>query len=453
MEQNEYYETSAPCARTYTNAQKWLLLAALVIGIVFDRLIINRILNAGSVNEFAPYYGAFWLIYILAFYSLTWKTSSKKTDAWILLGAVALLFLRYAVYEQQYLGFINLLVIPCLLMLHCAAGVYDVQKGKETRYFGLFFAGWFIRPFSAFGHFVSALASALSGGKGSVSRKILLGLLAAVPVAAVVIALLINADEVMSFYGSKIFGDFNAAEFIIHSFIALIAAVLFYSFLYNAAWGKHELKQSGNRLRIDRVGASVVLIVLIIAYAVFAYVQFAYLFGLKGLPDGLTYSEYARKGFTELLWVAAINLIVFAAFVNCTESTPLFKALLFSLLGFTLVVLFSGIVRLLMYIGAYNLTMMRILPMWFMIFLVFAVLLCAVKLIEAKTKLVRILFISLLVWYIALNAVNLDAVIAKSIIANAPGGVVSENDKNYILYSLSSDADAVREQYREKLMP
>jgi hypothetical protein len=363
------------------------------------------------------------------------------------------LFLRYAVYRQQDLGIINLFVIPCLLMLHSAAAVYDVPKGNETRYFGLFFSGWFVRPFSAVHHSVLALSTVLRGGKGSVSRKVLTGLLASIPIAAVVIALLVNADSVLSFYGKKLIGDFNAAEFLWHAFLTIFTAMLFYSFLYNAAWGKHELKESVSRVKFDRVSVSVVLIVLISAYTVFTYIQFAYLFGSRGLPAGLTYSEYARKGFSELLWVAAINLLVYAVTASRTEKTVLVKTLLYTLLGFTLVILSSGIVRLVMYIKAYNLTMMRILPMWFMIWLIFTVMMCSLKLVFPKITLIRICFISLLAWYLVLNALNLDSIIAKSIIANAPGGVVSENDKSYIQNELSSDADEVREEYRELLKP
>jgi hypothetical protein len=393
MESVKYYENSPMPAKVYSLLQKWLLLFALIIGFAFDRLIVNNVGSTATVNGFAVYYGSFWLLYAAVFYFLTFRTSARKADAWILLGSVIFLLVRYAVYNEQYLGAVNLLVIPCILMLHSAAAVYDVPKGKEVRYFGLFFSGWFVRPFSAVHHCFLALSSALGGGKGSVSRKVLKGLLASVPIAAVVIALLVNADSVLSFYGKKLLGDFNAAEFLWHAFLTIVMSALFFSFIYNAAWGKHELKETAGRVMLDRVSVSAVLIVLIAAYALFTYIQFAYLFGSKGLPAGLTYSEYARKGFSELLWVAAINLLVYAVISSRTEKTILVKTLLYSLLGFTLVILFSGVVRLVMYIKAYNLTMMRILPMWFMIWLVFAVIMCAAKLAFPKILSNRIIYL------------------------------------------------------------
>ena len=48
-----------------------------------------------------------------------------------------------------------------------------------------------------------------------------------------------------------------------------------------------------------------------LVYLVFCVIQIVYLFMGKGsLPEGMTYSQYARQGFFQLLFVAVLNLVM-----------------------------------------------------------------------------------------------------------------------------------------------
>ena len=77
-------------------------------------------------------------------------------------------------------------------------------------------------------------------------------------------------------------------------------------------------------------GPGVVIGMLLLAYALFTYVQFGYLFG-GVLPVDLTYSEYAREGFGQFLAVTIINFTVLG--ISLAKSEPkrairVFQALL-----------------------------------------------------------------------------------------------------------------------------
>ena len=57
------------------------------------------------------------------------------------------------------------------------------------------------------------------------------------------------------------------------------------------------------------------LLVLCVVYLLFISMQAKYLFGAfwGALPEGFSYSEYARQGFFELCRVAAINIVILLA--------------------------------------------------------------------------------------------------------------------------------------------
>lgn len=107
---------------------------------------------------------------------------------------------------------------------------------------------------------------------------------------------------------------------------------------------------------------------LVALFTAFVAVQLAVLFGGHDHvldTAGLTYAEYARQGFWELLVAAALTLTVVGAAV-LVAGTPrrghriLLKALLGALCVLTLVVLASALHRLQLYEDAYGLTRLRL---------------------------------------------------------------------------------------------
>ena len=335
-------------------------------------------------------------------------------------------------------------------MLHAAVVNLDLPRGKEGGYFLAFFKGWFVWPFSALGKCFGAIASLFRTKRDGNLKKVLCGILIAVPLAVIVGALLLNADGVMNFYFKDAFRNLRFGEVFWHILLVLIVTLLFYSFLFNAAFSRKLTAAKEDGKRIPAVTLTVVLSVLLLLYAVFAYVQFAYLMGLRGLPAELTYSEYARQGFTELILVSIINLCVFGLCLARGEESKPLRGLMFALLAATLILLYSAAMRLILYTEAYGLTFRRLLPLWFMAFLLFVLLLCTVRLIKRKLHLVRIAAMGLVVWYLLLNVVNVDGLIAESILKKAQReGELSNQDYIYVMYHLSYDAEPVRKEYRD----
>jgi hypothetical protein len=104
-------------------------------------------------------------------------------------------------------------------------------------------------------------------------------------------------------------------------------------------------------------------------FLAFVAVQFAVLFGGRDRvlrTAGLTYAEYARSGFWQLLVVTALTFVVTGviwkvADVRTRRDSLLLRALLGALLCLTFVVLVSAVHRLRLYEEAFGLTRLRLL--------------------------------------------------------------------------------------------
>ena len=100
-------------------------------------------------------------------------------------------------------------------------------------------------------------------------------------------------------------------------------------------------------------------------YALFCAVQVRFLFaglltdGSIALPDGLTYSEYARSGFFQRLAVTTINVTLFGLVITLAPRTRMLNITLVALLALTAIILTSAALRLGLYINAYGLTWLR----------------------------------------------------------------------------------------------
>ena len=110
------------------------------------------------------------------------------------------------------------------------------------------------------------------------------------------------------------------------------------------------------------------LIVLDLLFAVFIAVQLAVLFGgyEKVLREtGLTYSQYARQGFWQLLLATLLTLLVIALALRWAprdgaRDRTLVRAVLGTLCLLTLVVVASALRRMDLYVDAYGFTRLRV---------------------------------------------------------------------------------------------
>ena len=115
--------------------------------------------------------------------------------------------------------------------------------------------------------------------------------------------------------------------------------------------------------RLTRLEWAAPLGALVALFAAFVALQLTALYGGHDhvlRTAGLTYAEYAREGFAQLLAAAALTLAVIAAAVRWTPAGRLRTALLGALCLLTLAVLASALTRLGLYMDAYGFTRLRL---------------------------------------------------------------------------------------------
>lgn len=380
--------------------QRWLLLGTLLIGVTFSWMW------PASVGAWS--YGLFWLVALGIYLAFSWRSVWKNRYALLLLGGTLVILIRYFFGREDGFDVFHIFLLPSLLMLLLVFVQEDPAPQREGVLIPAYFSGWFLKPFSAIGKAFSAAAS-LGGGKKRI-MPVVIGILVGVPLMGLVTVLLMYADAGMEALVDNLFGEMRFGSFFGHLVRTLIVALLFYSVYYNALWGERRRHAERKAANWPASTLGIVTCMLLIVYAAYAVVQFQYLFGAQ-LPAEQTYSAYAREGFWQLIMVSCINFALFGLAERYTVKTAAGTVLQVLLLVSTALLLGSAMMRMLLYIGVYGLTMKRVLTLWCMLYLALLLVLCAVRLKRTGMPLLRIAAGSLLYWYAALTLVPWERVI------------------------------------------
>jgi hypothetical protein len=306
-------------------------------------------------------------------------------------------------------------------------------------------------------------------GEGSASKvwPIVRGILIALPIVAIFAALLSSADLV---FGQRL-EDFielfrleKLPEYIFRLvYILVVAYALVGVFLHAASRSKDE-KLIGEEKRVvpaflGFTEAAIVLGSVAVLFSAFVFVQFQYFFGGQAniQIDGYTYSEYARRGFGELVTVAFFSLILILSAGSVTRRETEIQRRVFSGLGIgivtlVLVMLVSAFQRLVLYETAYGFSRLRSYTHVFILWL--ALLLVAVVVLEILHR-ERIFALAAVVaslgFALSLGIMNVDGFIVRQ---NVDRAVQGETFDVSYLASLSSDAvPALAAAYQTQTLP
>lgn len=220
----------------------------------------------------------------------------------------------------------------------------------------------------------NAEASASKGGTRRHFFPILRGLLLALPVVAVLAALLASADLVFAERLEGLLDIFKLDNLVEYLFRLGYVLVLTYAFAGLLAQslspkGSTEAPNPHEPWKARFLGSTETFIILGSVVALFVFflaIQFQYLFGGQAniTTAGFTYSDYARRGFFELVAVAILSLSLYLLLSTITRRTEsrqqtTFSGLSIVLIALVLVILVSALQRLLLYEQAYGFTRLR----------------------------------------------------------------------------------------------
>ncbi len=201
--------------------------------------------------------------------------------------------------------------------------------------------------------------------------------------------------------------------------------------------------------------SAIVLASVIFLFLVFVVIQFQYFFGGQANigVEGFTYSQYARRGFSELITVAGFSLLLILGLSTITRrenenQRRVHVGLNIAIVAEVMVMLFSAYQRLMLAIDWHGFSRLRLYPRIFMVWL--AILLVAIVILEVlrREKFFALAFVlASLGFAVSLTFANVDAATVTRNLERTKNG---KNLNVPHLASLSADAvPALAEGFRD----
>ena len=287
------------------------------------------------------------------------------------------------------------------------------------------------------------------GGRLRQLRGAALGGLLAFPLLVVFGGLFSSADAVFHDVVADLFKiDFGAVmgHIVLFSIFAVTSTGYLRGAMLRAA-PSHSLTDGDSKLTLGLIPVATALGLIDLLFLMFVVIQLRYLFGgaeLVATATGLTYAEYARRGFFELVTASGLVLPVLAGADwlvrnESREHQRSFRQLASVLLLLLAVVMASALARMRLYVGAFGLSEIRVYSTAFMLYLagVFAWFACTT--LRGQRR--RFAFGALIQGFVVLGGLHLlnpDAFIVRTNLARPPAERPFDG-----WYAASLSADAV----------
>ena len=307
------------------------------------------------------------------------------------------------------------------------------------------------------------------------------GILIALPIIAIFASLLSSADAIFSQRLTDLLNWFNLEnlpEFIFRLiYISVIGYALAGVVLHASTESTDQKLASENKPLIPPflgyIESTIVLGSVVALFAAFVVIQFQYFFGGQSNIniEGYTYSEYARRGFGELVTVAFFSLLMLLTLTAVTKretetQRKIYSGLGVALVALLLIILFSAFKRLGLYEAAYGFSRLRTYTHVFLIWIgLLLIVTIALEILHKERIFTFAALIASFGFAISLPLLNVDSfIVEKNIQREIASSDAMELDAQYFL-TLSDDAvpplvkafqdptlpDSVREQIGSSL--
>lgn len=405
-----------------STAQSQKGLAAVLCAVLLSFLFVETVFF-GELAVTVPVLFALYTGFVLWFFHEPGHALSRA-GLWLTLPA-GVIAVSFALYHTPSTAFLRLLVLLCLLCMQLVL-LSDSGAAAVFSFDLLLRAGRALlaRPLSNLDLGFRSLGAVkkAKGEHASRALKAAGGLLLALPVAFLLLYLFMRADAVFESGMDRLMRSLNLnvsrliSDFVLTVLLAVYAAALLIAAKANTP---PAAKKEGKRF-LDPVAASAFLGVIDVAMLSFVAVQFAYLFfgASNALPDGLTYAQYARRGFFELAFASALCFGIAAlimAFCRLPgKHLPLaVRVLLLVMCAANGVVLASAAKRMLLYVSVYGLSVRRALTMWLMAVIAVSLLWLALRCLFAALPAPALIGVTVIAGVCALSLCNLDRTVAR----------------------------------------
>ena len=385
---------------------------------------------------FAPYTlgaGAFVFNVLLTLFACFYfKFNNTKLPFKACLG-----FGVFVLSSVYYIFITNMLLSNLLIFLQLIIFAYSCSIAAGTRLkdeMGNFFFAdlvneWIFIPFNNLGMIFISIGRLIKKSKFFKSFMfVLAGLGITLPLLILVIWLLSEADSAFKLFINRIIEDFieNIGIYILQIILGIPFAVYLFGFLFGTVKKRYtknmsveSVSQNAGYFRVmPSIMACGALSGFILFYTLFFFSQIEYYtsaFSMQ-IPEGFSYSNYARKGFFELCIVAAINFILIITIQNILKSKksslPL-KIINVWISLYTLAFIAIAVSKMILYIDHGGLTKLRLYTSWFMLLLALIFIFIIIWQFVPKFDAIKISFFATIAMSFIICFANTDTLIAR----------------------------------------
>ncbi len=365
-----------------------------------------------------------------------------KKDSWTLIAFALLVGISVCRTADRFLiglDGIALVLTGCIFALH---QFYDDRTWNIGKYLSSIFL-YLCRSLGALPFPFRHARNYLKNQDNRLIKQLPLflgGFLAALPLLAVIVALLGQADAIFSDLTSRIFHGILRPSVLFGVIFRIVFAALSLYCLVCSCLLRHIPQENAAKKKAGPAAVIAGLSMITLVYVIFSLIQIVYLFLGRGtLPEGYTYSSYARQGFFQLLAVALLNLVMVLCCLKYIRPHPAVNLLLTLICACTYIMIASACWRMTLYVNEYHLSYLRVLVLWFLVMA--AVLMAGVTWLihHPAFPLFRYSLAVVMAFYLALAFSRPDAVIARDYVDHMEGDTFCAGDF-YYLYSLGADA-------------
>ncbi|MGL5576501.1 MAG: DUF4153 domain-containing protein, partial [Sarcina sp.] len=372
-----------------------------------------------------------------------------------------LLSITFSIFTNEMLRVLNLLVVPIFIL----SGVKLLFADEiEFSFFGFIkkvLSLAIVKPLTNNQKiYIFKLFSDSNKGKNGnkgILKDIFVGVAISIPALIILGGMLSSANN----YFADLLGNFinEIFSFNLDGFQSLLFGILTGGivFLYLQMFlNTMNVQFSGGNIKNEHPNRKVVKLNVRILNTVLVMINILYLVFVFSTMQHKTevYSQIAREGFFQLIFVVVINISIIMSFEKKTKNN-IFSKILFAIMtvlsGFMGV---SSVISLKEYINAYGLTQLRFISIIFAVLIIVLLIMVFVNIFK-KFKIWNYALIMFIVAYVGINYINMDAYIVKFNVNKYEQTKDSRYLDKYYLGSLSKDAkfelaDAVKKGYLSK---
>ena len=352
------------------------------------------------------------------------KGNIKNKKALLISIPIIVLSSTYFIFDNLTFYLINIVLIPILYLIMVIWAISDFQiKSIIYKIILMIF-----EPLNYIGDVIRAVLKEFNPkekdeqiGEKKEKNNIFKAVCFTGIIALIVIGLLCSADNEFAKIFSTIFKDiniFNVSELTGRIIIIIIAFFYFAGFFMNMLDKENGLKEFEEEEKIEKKESYTIrmmLTVLNVVYLVFCFTQIKVLF----TEQNIKYTEFARKGFFQLMIVSLINIAMILKANNKnlkeTEKQEKYKkTMCIVMVIFTLIIIISAFARMTLYQQNYGYTRLRILVDYTLITEIILLIPTIIYILKNKIDLIKTYFVIIITMYCLVNFINIDKIIMKN---------------------------------------